>query len=368
MNKAQQLSLLQASSVDEWNRWRAANSNTYLDLNGINLMGQDLRGVNLAGVSLLEANLVKANLSRANLSRASLVGAHLMSADLTESDLHLAQLVNAQLGQTKLTRAILTGADLTSANLSYSNLNDTNLDNADLTLACLLGADLRGASLIEASLTGASVVDANLEGAVLTGAYVYGISAWDVKLEGAIQTSLVICRQPEITVDNLEVAQFIYLLLNNTRIRRVIETITSKTVLILGSFASERKATLEALRTALRRHDYVPILFDFEKPRTRDYTETVSTLAHMARFVIADLTDPRSIPQELTAIIPRLLSVPVRPILLGSHQEWAMFSDLLRSPQVLPPFHYSDDAMLVSCLEAEIIAPAEQRAREMAGK
>jgi len=40
--------------------------------------------------------------------------------------------------------------------------------------------------------------------------------------------------EPTITVDNLEVAQFIYLLLNNQKIRDVIDTITSKVVLILG--------------------------------------------------------------------------------------------------------------------------------------
>ena len=39
--------------------------------------------------------------------------------------------------------------------------------------------------------------------------------------------------EPAITVDNLEVAQFIYLLLNNESVRRVIDTITSKVVLIL---------------------------------------------------------------------------------------------------------------------------------------
>jgi hypothetical protein len=89
-----------------------------------------------------------------------------------------------------------------------------------------------------------------------------------VKLQNAIQTNLVITPnyQPEITVDNLEVAQFIYLLLNNSKIRDVIDTITSKAVLILGPFTPERKPTLNALRGALRSHNYLPILFDFEKP------------------------------------------------------------------------------------------------------
>jgi hypothetical protein len=69
-----------------------------------------------------------------------------------------------------------------------------------------------------------------------------------------------------ITLDELEVAQFIYLLLNNKRLRKVIDTITSKVVLILGRFTPERKAILDALREELRRRDYLPVLFDFENP------------------------------------------------------------------------------------------------------
>ena len=143
------------------------------------------------------------------------------------------------------------------------------------------------------------------------------------------------------------------MLLNNAKIRDVIDSITSKAVLILGRFTPERKPTLDALRDALRHRNYLPILFDFQKPANRDFTETVSTLAHLARFVIADLTDPRSIPQELTAVIPRLLSVPIRPLLLGSQSEWAMYWDLDRYPQVIPPLHYADDR-----------APRAQRAEE----
>ena len=39
-----------------------------------------------------------------------------------------------------------------------------------------------------------------------------------------------------------------YLLLNNEEIRHVIDTITSKVVLILGRFMPERKAILDAIR------------------------------------------------------------------------------------------------------------------------
>jgi len=63
----------------------------------------------------------------------------------------------------------------------------------------------------------------------------------ELKAEGEIQKGLVITdvNEPPIQADNLEVAQFIYLLLNNHKIRIVIDTITSKVVLILGRFTPE---------------------------------------------------------------------------------------------------------------------------------
>jgi uncharacterized protein YjbI with pentapeptide repeats len=172
-----------------------------------------------------------------------------------------------------------------------------NLFEANLFKANLSGADIQGALLVRADLTGAD----------LTGGRVHGVSAWNLKLEGAKQKNLVITEapEPEITVDNIEVAQFIYLLLHNEGIRNIIDTVTSKAVLILGRFTDERKVVLDALREELRKRDYLPILFDFAVPATRDITETVSLLARMARFIIADLTDPTSIPKELEAIVPQ---------------------------------------------------------------
>jgi glutaredoxin-related protein len=62
-----------------------------------------------------------------------------------------------------------------------------------------------------------------------------------------------------IVVDNIKVAQFIYLLLNNEEVRDVIDTITSKAVLILGRFSPERKIILDRQREELRTRHYVPI-------------------------------------------------------------------------------------------------------------
>ena len=171
---------------------------------------------------------------------------------------------------------------------------------------------------------------------------------------------------PAVMVDDLEVAQFVYLLLNNEKVRQVIDTITSKAVLIFGRFTSERKAILDAMRDALRQRGYVPILFDFEKPTSRDLTETISTLAHMARFIIADITEAKSIPQEFPAIVPNLPSVPVQPLLLRSAHEYGMFEHFKRYPWVLDTYYYDAPNEVLASIEDKIIIPAEAKASELA--
>jgi Pentapeptide repeats (8 copies) len=249
-------------------------------------------------------------------------------------------------------------------------LAGADLAGADLTGADLSRARLAGASLSRANLQEAVLVETNFEGANLTGCSVYGIAAWNVNLVRAQQSDLVITQlnEPVITVDNLDVAQFIYLLLHNEKIRHVIDTITSKAVLILGRFTPERKAVLDAIREALRQRNYLPILFDFEAPANRDFTETVSTLAHMARFIIADLTEAKSIPQELQRLVPNLPSVPVQPVLQASAQEYSMFEHFKRYPWVLATYRYQNLEEVVASLAEKIIAPAELKANELLGQ
>jgi hypothetical protein len=163
-------------------------------------------------------------------------------------------------------------------------------------------------------------------------------------------------------------AQFIYLLLNNDKIRNVIDTITSKVVLILGRFTPDRKAVLDAIRQELRNRNYSPVLFDFEKPASKDLTGTISTLASMAKFIIADLTDPNSVPHELAMIIPNTV-VPVQSIILEGRRAYPMFVDLKRRHHwVLEPYQYKSQKMLIAQLGARVIAPAEAKAKRLARK
>jgi uncharacterized protein YjbI with pentapeptide repeats len=391
--------------VENWNKWREENPAIKPDLWEANLRGRHLPKAILSNANLGKADLNEADLTDANLSEAHLYGADLRGADLSRAFLYKAVLDKANLERALLPEADLTGAHIRGANLrgAYlyravfyeaellgTDLAEAHLIEADLFIADLSGANLRKANLSRAFLVGANLREANLnetdvsganlsetiligtqlERADLTDCSIYGVSVWNVNLKGAIQSNLRITPGTDsaIHVDNLEIAQFIYLLLNNERIRNVIDTITSKVVLILGRFTPERKVILDALRDELRKRNYTPVLFDFEKPTTRDLTETISTLAHMARFVIADITDAKSIPQELQRIVPGLPSVVVQPLLLASQHEYSMFEHFRRYPWVLAPILYKNEQELLVDIAAKVIAPAEKKVKEQIPK
>lgn len=358
--------------VDAWNNWRFKNPKTIPDLSRATLNDRALSGVDLSKANiekadlratlLTDAYLATAKFTGANLSHATLVGANLFHANLSSANLTGANLSYANLLLADLSRAILNEATLDEAKLRNAKLISAELTGANLFQADLANADLTGADLTGTTLDEANLVHATLDDATLKNASIFGVSAWDVSKERLKQENLIITPNWEsaIAVDDIEIGQFIYLLLSNERIRDIIDTVTSKTVLILGRFTEKRKRALDSVREAVRGLGYVPIIFDFLPSPSRDLTETVQLLANMSRFVIADLTDAKSIPQELSHIIPNLPSVPIQPILHGPQWEYAMFAHWRKFKSVLPEFRYENELHLIDNLQDKVIKPVQE--------
>src|SRR4029078_10418314 len=103
------------------------------------------------------------------------------------------------------------------------------LAGSDLGAASFVGTDLTGADLRGADLSYCRFVGANLEGADLTGCTVYGVAVWNTQLADARQRDLLITERGEaaITVDDIEVAQFVHLLLNKAKLGAGIDTVNT---------------------------------------------------------------------------------------------------------------------------------------------
>jgi hypothetical protein len=306
--------------VGVWNKWRNDAPFSYPDLTGANLSGKTLRRIDLRDVDLSGADLSDANLTESDFCHTKLVGANLRGANLFRADFFSAD---------------MTGVDLTGSNLEYSVLVETDINQA-----------------------------------IFEGCRIYGISVWNLKNSPRVSSNLLIkcANESTITVENLEVAQFIYLIFDNKKIRDAIDSMASKVVLILGRFTPERKRILKAIHKALSEHEYLPVLFDFEKPDSQDFIEPVTTLAHLSKFVIADVTDARIVIEELTEIV-RNIAVPLKPILLeGSGDEPVTLFNLRRNHlSLLDTFRYEDCDGLVSNLKSQVIEQAEARVEQLRG-
>ena len=207
--------------VEAWNEWRESNPKiTTRDLSGADLIEANLSGANLIGANLIEANLIE---GEPHTGRTS---AGRTSPEQTSA------------GRTSAGRTSAPGR--TSAGRNLSGRTSPGRTSAGRTSAGRTSLTPRWWKQ-------------TLRVPTLPAVYIYGISAWNLKVnEETKQSSLIITKydEPTITVDDLEVAQFIYLLLNREKLRNIIDTITSKAVLILGRFTPERKAVLDAMANA----------------------------------------------------------------------------------------------------------------------
>lgn len=335
--------------INEWNDWRQQRPRETPDLRGANLVGLELRHVRLDHCDLRGANLSGASL---RLSR------------LDGSDLRRALLRNVDANY-----ASFAGADLRKAVCESSVFMEADFRDADLR-----GAQLMGCNLNRIRMGGRTK---------LGGALVWGSSVWDVERDAAhpaqeqglrigweyfdpIEALTEPDHHPsevEFEANRLELAHFLALVRDApSTLSHIIDTASRHLVLILGRFRGPQAAVLRRLRQELPGHGLAPVVFDFEPPEGRDLSETVSMLAGLAHFVIADLSRPSSTPLEAQLIIPNI-AVPFVPILREGERLFSMFGGLERKyPWVLPPVRYRSLDALVRNLERDVIAPARKKA------
>jgi hypothetical protein len=169
----------------------------------------------------------------------------------------------------------------------------------------------------------------------------------------------------DITIDDLRMADFMWQIKDYPeRVADMINAATSKLVLLLGRFTGRQRQILDdVLVPALTQRGYIPMVFDFKPPNSRDVIETVAILAGLSHFVIADLTDPRSTPLESQLCAP-MLAIPFFPIIRRGDRVFSMFADLQRKyPWVQPPRTYRGKSDLRALLTKEIIPTAEREAQ-----
>lgn len=326
-----------------WNRWRQRSQ-----------VRPDLRGAPLGGIDAGSLDLRRARLQEASFGNARLEFAQLEFADLR----------GAWLQGCFADSVRLRGADLRRANLRFGLFTDADLRQADL----------RGAHLI-----GTMLSRANVQGAKLGGALVWGVSTWDLEGEPAPHGSLQVLTgvhpwdyegtgedpSAKAPVRNLEVAHFISLLATTPKVGRLIDAAAERLVLLLGRFRGKERKVLKALRERLPELGYVPLVFDFPELENRDVIETVAILAGLSKFVIANLSRPKSTPLESQLVIPSI-AVPFVPIIRATEQPFSMFTSLQRKYSwVLPTVQYRDEAHLLKLLPTRIVDPAARMARSL---
>lgn len=347
MANSEHIEILRKGS-EVWNKWRKTESGSNPDLTGLDFYNIDeneycvIREYDKFNFSYCK--LQRGLFQNCAFSDCNFSFSNMRFSYLSNSSHHRCDFRNTNLSESKISRAEFLSCDFSYTELTYCSARET---------------DFTGSKFVSTLLDHTSLIKTNFSNTIIDGVYVYGISAWDLILKDSKQQNILISSSDLIiSVPNIELAQFISLLVNNSRIRDVIDTITSKVVLILGRFTKERKSILDEIKLELLDYDYIPVLFDFKSPQNRDLTETIITLASMSKFIIADITDPKSIPQELTSFIPQFPSVPVQPIILDNEKEYAMFEHFKSYPWVLKQLQYKKAN--VKCLVKDIVSNCEQ--------
>lgn len=293
------------------------------------------------------------------------------NAILEDADLTAARFDGVDLSGSLITRAALVdatfvGCDLNRVQLCDGDLRGAHLRDCTLRWADLRGADLEGATFDSCDLRSADLTGAKLAGSRFRSCRVFGINLWGTSGEPNEASTLRLAPsdgQVEIEIDGLHISVFVDSLWRGNGVRDLVDGLTSTVVLLLGRFDPANKVVLDRLRDELRVRGYSAMLFDTTPAVSRDLSETVQVLARLSRFVIADLSDPRSSPHELQQFVP-FVAVPTATVTRGQ-PSFSMAGDNEKYSWVLPHRTYADQDLLFSDLDGLLEALEEARGRAL---
>ncbi len=325
----------------------------YLSLTVADLSSLDLRdfqifdGYNFKRVLFNSCNLGKLKFINCDFKKSQFRNADLREAIFENCTFELTTFINANLNQSSFHNCKFIGA----------NLSKVEFYKADFTKTTLFNCNLMWSKLIETNFKSSSI---NL-------CKVFGASIWNINAEDTLQSNIIITKREEIevSVDNLEIAQFLYLMINNKNIKNIIENLTSKIVLILGRFSVNRKIILDQIKDKLRSLGYVPIIFDLQKPENKDYLEPVLLISQLSRFIIADFSDPKIILEEITRIVDNTSAVIIPIIEKGQREPSTLYNIRINRLSILDTYTYESSKELLENVYSELIKKAEVKLKEL---
>ena len=369
----------------QWRSWRQSNHGPILlkdeEFDHLDARDLSLHDVIFLGCKFISASFLNCNLSQASFTNCKFLSTRFESVRMrgarftdtnfsevvfssdgkTQCDLGSARFVGGKLLNVNFSgvvaiRAEFRDVDMISVNWSKALLCNSLIDHCTFSAANFDGANMTESIFARNTVVNSSMVDTQISG-------ILALNNGFDNLSPDRMRCLVQGRNRSFTVQNPETANFVQQV-NDGKFSAVVNEMNEKAVLILGRFSEGRRKVLTEIEEGVTSCGYVPIVFDFEGPKYRDLTESIVLLAHLVKFVIADLTAPRSVGNELRAVAPSL-AVPVVPLIQITERPFAMFYDLWKYHWVLDLVRYDSLQSLKELLPSKIIMPAELKMQEI---
>ena len=378
---------IEAKSPDEWNEtFRPRHLSPILK--GITIRDVKLEGFKFSGTVFQNAKIINVTFKSCKFSHSDFDIANIQNCKFIDSPIQNSTFRSATIEkvdfETSSNKSIpriqkclfqlatiretsFKNALCSGSNFSCKRMEHVSFQSATMKDCIFAGVSMSYVDFTDADISGAIFKICDIRSSKFVSCIIVGTLFWDctrlISKYDNVQENLILKESPIISLNRIETAQFMSMI-EQERVDEIITEVTSKAVLILGRFSDPHKTILDALRIRLKELNWVPVIFDFEMTDTRDVTETITLLARLSKFIIADLTDAKSAQQEVAAIAPHI-AVPIVPIIKGEEDVFSMFRDYWKYEWVLEEFRYDDLDHLLSNLQDQIISIAESKANEL---